>query len=107
MSELIPNRALKHAIEQSQEIATRAEEKKSDDNDTNEGKAAEPTEVPPATISMSFSQNSIDSGYNLVSIIPANISIRGPVDICCVVDVSGSMNNGKINTTQYKIKLSY
>jgi len=101
VSDLAPNRALKEAIEQERRrVAPVQESKRSEskseskmDVQAKADHSAASSPLPPANISMVFSHTAVDQALAMVSVTTADLNIRGPIDVCCVVDISGSMNN--------------
>jgi len=107
MSDLIPNRALKDAIEDKKSALAKKGEKipekkpapKTPENkteQTNENKSEKNSNSNPAVdtpISVNISGNREDEEESvvMVSVKPPVGVKRTPVDICCVVDISGSM----------------
>lgn len=89
-SELVPNRAIRDAIERYRAQGVRMEPVAGE----------QPPSNPAPQVSLEVVAD-VETGTVLVEIVPTTVAARTPVDICAVVDVSGSMGvNAKMKDAQ-------
>lgn len=89
ISQLVPNRALRNAIE-NELLINIAPNEQSDEKESEKDHKEEKKNDVPDVVSLSMISN-IETKELMISIIPPDKTSRGPLDIVCVVDVSGSM----------------